>query len=91
VPASYTNWRPFSFSRGSPHVGLRLIGYAKSQSGEPGSFQFVGLLAFDDPVRDDAPAAVALCQGAGIRVIVVSGDHVSTVAAAAEKVRGSST
>jgi Ca2+-transporting ATPase len=51
----------------------------------------VGLLAFDDHIRDNAPAAVALCQGAGIRVIVVSGNHVSTVAAAAEKVRGSST
>jgi P-type E1-E2 ATPase len=51
----------------------------------------VGLLAFDDPVRDDTPAIVALRKGAGIRVIVVSGDHVSTVAKAAEKVRGSST
>ncbi|GAQ86811.1 p-type atpase [Klebsormidium nitens] len=67
-------------------AGLRLIGYASSDVSENGPFDFLGFLAFEDPVRADAAAAVALCEGAGIRVIVASGDHVSTVATAAVQV-----
>lgn len=44
-----------------------------------------GFLAFDDPIRDDIPAAVASCHTAGIRVILVTGDHPDTAEAVARK------
>ena len=46
-------------------------------------FAFAGLLAFEDPVRDGVPEAVADCLAAGIRVIMVTGDHPVTAMAVA--------
>ena len=37
--------------------------------------QLVGILCFSDPVRAEVPAAVATCQAAGVRVVMVTGDH----------------
>ncbi len=55
--------------------------------GEPdGGFQLLGLLAFEDPVREGVKEAVAKAQSAGIRVIMVTGDHVSTAAAIAREI-----
>lgn len=34
----------------------------------------VGLLAFMDPLRDEVPRAVAQCQRAGMRVVMITGD-----------------
>jgi len=39
---------------------------------------FVGLVALEDPVRSDVPEAIAACHQAGIRVIMVTGDHAAT-------------
>jgi Ca2+-transporting ATPase len=39
---------------------------------------FVGLLALEDPVRSDVAEAIAACHQAGIRVIMVTGDHAVT-------------
>jgi sodium/potassium-transporting ATPase subunit alpha len=44
-----------------------------------------GFLALDDPIREDVPAAVASCHTAGIRVILVTGDHPDTAEAAARQ------
>ena len=41
-------------------------------------FSFVGLLGLADPVRPEVPAAVAECQAAGIRVVMVTGDYPAT-------------
>ena len=46
----------------------------------------VGLLAFRDPVRSEARAAVAACRDAGISLKVVTGDHALTARAVAEAV-----
>jgi Ca2+-transporting ATPase len=43
----------------------------------------LGALAFEDPVREGAAAAVAAAQAAGIRVVMVTGDHPSTARAVA--------
>jgi Ca2+-transporting ATPase len=47
--------------------------------------EFVGLAAFRDPLRAGVPDAVAELAHAGVRTIVVSGDHPETVAAAARE------
>jgi Ca2+-transporting ATPase len=41
-------------------------------------FEFVGLIALEDPVRPDVPAAIAECRAAGIRVVMITGDHPRT-------------
>jgi P-type Ca2+ transporter type 2C len=46
---------------------------------------FVGLTAFRDPLRAGVGDAVAALAHAGVRTIVVSGDHPRTVAAAARE------
>ncbi len=46
--------------------------------------KFFGLLAFHDPLRPDVPGAVALCQQAGIRVKIITGDHLLTAHAVAD-------
>ena len=46
---------------------------------------FVGLAAFRDPLRPGVRDAVAELARAGVRTIVVSGDHPETVAAAARE------
>ena len=46
-------------------------------------YVLAGLLAFEDPVREAVPAAVRACRDAGIRVIMVTGDHPATARAVA--------
>lgn len=55
--------------------------------GEPDrGYRFAGLLAFEDPVREGVADAVAQAQAAGIRVIMVTGDHHATAAAVAREI-----
>jgi Ca2+-transporting ATPase len=52
--------------------------------GEPDrGYTLLGALAFEDPVREGAAEAVAGAQAAGIRVIMVTGDHPLTARAVA--------
>ncbi|XP_045483726.1 sodium/potassium-transporting ATPase subunit alpha-like [Harmonia axyridis] len=58
---------------------------------EPANFprknlRFVGLMALRDPPRPQVPEAVNRCRMAGIRVIMVTGDHPITAKAIAKEV-----
>ncbi len=44
-------------------------------------FVFVGLIALKDPLRPEAKETIALCQSAGIRPVVITGDHKLTAMA----------
>lgn len=47
---------------------------------------FVGLISLVDPPRETVPRAVESCRLAGIRVIMVTGDHQATARSIAEQV-----
>lgn len=74
--------------------GHKVIGCARRDmaagaplDGEPqAGFEFAGLLAFEDPVRDGVREAIADCMAAGMRVIMVTGDHPATAAAIAREI-----
>lgn len=55
--------------------------------GEPShGFRFLGLVAFADPVRAGVREAIAECATAGIRTIMVTGDHPATATAIAREI-----
>ncbi len=47
---------------------------------------FLGLEGMVDPPRKEVPEAIAACQGAGIRVIMITGDNIDTARAIAHEV-----
>jgi Ca2+-transporting ATPase len=51
-----------------------------------GSLVFVGLMGMADPPRDEAREAISLCNGAGIRVVMITGDNVITAQSIAENI-----
>jgi len=64
----------------------RLPPCARTEDEPASGFEFVGLLAFEDPVREGVREAIADCMAAGMRVIMVTGDHPATAAAIAREV-----
>ena len=49
-------------------------------------FEFLGLIALADPPRPEVHAALAECRRAGVRVIMLTGDHPATARAIARQV-----
>jgi Ca2+-transporting ATPase len=47
------------------------------------ALRFRGLIAFSDPVRPGVAAALAECRDAGVRVVMITGDHPITAGAVA--------
>eukprot|EP00727_Mastigamoeba_balamuthi_P007571 m51a1_g3434 putative cation transport atpase (940) ;mRNA; f:630260-633385 len=49
-------------------------------------FEFIGLVAFIDPIRPSVPAAIRQAYDAGIKVVMITGDYPGTAKAIAEKI-----
>lgn len=65
----------------------RSIDVAAWTGGEPDrGYALQGLIAFEDRLREGVPEAVDACQKAGIRVVMVTGDHPATAAAIAREI-----
>lgn len=70
--------------------GLRVLAVADQQPATPASagsgMTFLGLAGISDPPRPEAAAAIARCRSAGIRPVMITGDHPLTAAAIAREV-----
>jgi sodium/potassium-transporting ATPase subunit alpha len=49
-------------------------------------FTFLGLISLIDPPKKDVPFAVLKCKSAGIKVIMITGDHPATALSIARQV-----
>ena len=74
--------------------GLRVLGVARADHGNGDawpasphgfSFAWLGLIALADPLRAEVPAAIAQCRQAGIRIVMITGDHPRTALAIARE------
>lgn len=72
--------------------GLRVLAFAYRETNEPltveseTGFTFLGLIAMVDPPRPEAIAAVADAKKAGIRTVMITGDHKITATAIAKTI-----
>ena len=71
--------------------GLRVLACATKAVSDAGAapyagLTFVGLVGLEDPARADVPKAIHDCKTAGIRVVMVTGDHAVTARSIAKAV-----
>ncbi len=71
--------------------GYRIIGVAtkplkNAQKFVNDKMLFAGFLFMSDPVRNGVPEAIAVCQKAGVRVIMITGDSPLTALAIGKKI-----
>lgn len=89
APAQIERWT--QLAEADAHLGHKVIACAARQlaAGEhkavepSGGYAIFGLVTFEDPLRDGVHSAIAECRAAGIRVVMVTGDHRATAGAIA--------
>lgn len=66
--------------------GLRVLGVARSvirdgalpEKQHDLDFEFLGLVGLYDPIRPEVPPAIKECRRAGLRILMITGDHPET-------------
>jgi Ca2+-transporting ATPase len=72
--------------------GMRVLGFAQrnirtdKEFTKHAGYTFLGLIGLIDPPRKSVKGAIARCLGAGIRVVMITGDHPVTAASIAQQV-----
>ncbi len=68
---------------------LRVLAMAAKADARPAKAErgmtFLGLAGMIDPPRPEAKAAIAMCEEAGIRAVMITGDHPMTAQAMARE------
>ena len=77
-------------SQDAASEGLRLLALAMKHGDDPqadpfDALQLVAMVCLLDPLRADVPDAIAAARAAGVRVIMMTGDHAATAATIAGK------
>lgn len=70
--------------------GLRVLGYAEAEQDSPhlnggsdSGLTWLGLTGMEDPLRPGVAESIARCREAGIRTVILTGDHPATARAVA--------
>jgi Ca2+-transporting ATPase len=75
---------------------LRNLGFAYKElpsnctsfdEADEADFVFAGIISMIDPPRPEVKDAIAICKNAGIRVVMITGDHKLTATAVAKELR----
>ncbi len=66
--------------------GFRVLALAWGDGDSEEELSFLGLVLLWDPPRAEVPDAVATAQAAGIRVVMITGDHPATALAVARMI-----
>jgi len=65
--------------------GLRVLAVARGKSTESEDLELLGLIGIADPPRREAIEAVAAARNAGIKTVMITGDHPATARAIARE------
>jgi len=71
--------------------GYRVLGLARGEGEREEHLEFLGLILLWDPPRPEVPGAIAQAQEAGVRVLMITGDHPGTARAVAKTIGMAST
>jgi len=63
---------------------LRVLGMACSRNDK--DYVFVGMMGMIDPPRDEVKYSIKLCEKAGIKTVMITGDHAVTAKAIADEI-----
>jgi Ca2+-transporting ATPase len=82
-----------NLAKAEADAGKRLLGLAMKKGAFTGdrktderSLRFIGILSFTDPVRPTVEGAVRACVERGIKIKMLTGDHLLTAHAIADKI-----
>lgn len=86
--AARADWR--DSSRTAARDGLRLLALAMKHTDRADAAPYedltlVGIVCLRDPLRGDVASAIAAARAAGVRVVMMTGDHADTAAAIARQ------
>jgi Ca2+-transporting ATPase len=92
-PASPAHEAALREAAAMARAGLRVLAVAEARGLAPPwpddpaalPLRLCGLVALADPLRPDVPDAITQCRQAGVRVLMVSGDHPETARAIARQ------
>ena len=87
-PRALTDTEKLEWTRRNARVageGLRTLGLAMKSERSAGEDPYegltlIGLVCLADPLRADVPPAIAACRAAGVRIVMMTGDHAATAA-----------
>lgn len=88
--ARRTMWMESSGALASQTLRVLVFAYRECSDEEQPPYQeerliFVGLAAMRDPPREEAEEAIRRCRQAGVRAVMITGDHPATARAIAER------
>ncbi|MCS6946153.1 MAG: cation-transporting P-type ATPase, partial [Steroidobacteraceae bacterium] len=67
-------------------AGYRILAFAAADGASETRLRFLGFASLWDPPRPEVPEAVASAQRAGLRILMITGDHPATAQAVAARI-----